>query len=230
MRSGLGDRPARRVLRADLDLLAEGDGAQARDAEVEHLRHAVLREEDVLGLDVAMNDAGGVRRGEDVEQAVGDRERVLRAAGGSPNAARARVGRLAFEELHHEEGRAVLGLVVVEDAHDARMVHRVRDVPLAREARADVGEHRQLRVEDLERDAASVAVGRRVDGAHPADAEQLVDAPLALDPRPHARLGHIADARVDLRHRRATNDSTQVAAGPCGPPRSTRTELGFSDA
>src|SRR5256885_6069831 len=41
------------------------------------------------------------------------------------------------------------GLVVVEHPDDARMAHRVRDVALAREATADVAEHRELRMEDL---------------------------------------------------------------------------------
>ena len=60
-----------------VELVAERDGAEARDAEVEDLRDVLPREEDVLRLDVAMHDAAGVRGREDVEQPVGDGQRVL---------------------------------------------------------------------------------------------------------------------------------------------------------
>jgi len=174
-------------------------GAEARDAEIQDLHAAVLREKDVLRLDVAVDDPARVRGGEDVEQAVGDLHRLLDGHAAA-EATRARVGGLALEELHDEERGAVLGLVVVEHAHDARMVHGVRDVPFAREAGADVAQHRELRVQHLERDAAPVAVGRRIHGAHAADAEEAIDLPLPADARPHASLGDVAHAGMDLRH------------------------------
>ena len=92
---------------------------------------------------------------------------------------------VAVEQLHHEERGAVLGDVVVHDAHRARVLHRVRGVALAEEARADVLARAQLRVEHLHGELGLVAVGRRVDGGHAADAEDAVEAVLAHDDGPH---------------------------------------------
>ena len=95
-----------------------------------------------------MDDARRVCGREHVEQAVREERHVLeRQPPAQP--AEPRVRGLAFEQLHDEERSAVLGLVVVEHAHDAGMVHRVRDVPLTREPRPDVTEHGELRVQDF---------------------------------------------------------------------------------
>ena len=79
--------------------------------------------------------------------------------------------RAPVEELHHEERGAVLGDVVVDDQHGAGVLHRVRGVPLAEEARPHVLADAELRVEHLHGELGLVPVRRLVDRGHPADAE-----------------------------------------------------------
>ena len=108
---------ARRALRA----LLVGVAAHLGDAEVEdlHERRVVvvrLREEDVVRLDVAVDDARRVRAAErlaalrqDVDGLV-QRDRARRGGRG--------LQALAVEELHRDVRRAVLERAVVEDLHD----------------------------------------------------------------------------------------------------------------
>jgi len=159
----------------------------ARDAEVEDLEHALLREEQVVGLEVAVDGPARVRRGHHVEQLPGDRHRLARRER-APRAGQAALQRLALEQLHHQERRAILGLVVVDDAHDTRVLDRVGRVALAHEARADVLVGPQLGAQHLEGDAVPVAVHGEVHGGHPAGAEHPLDAVLAQR-LPHATLG-----------------------------------------
>ena len=69
-----------------------------------------------VGLDVAVDDALVVRGREHVEELVGDAQHL--AAAEAPVAPRFQrsLERLALEQLHHQEGRAVRRDVVVEDA------------------------------------------------------------------------------------------------------------------
>ena len=90
---------------------------------------------------------------------------------------------LPFEQLHHEERRAVVGDVVVEDADRAVVLDGVRRVALAQEARPDLLVVAELRVQHLHRDALAVAVGGGVHGGHPADAEERFEGPLVLQKR-----------------------------------------------
>ena len=85
------------------------------------LSDAVAREEEVLRLDVAVDDALGVRGGEHVEELVGEAS-DLDASSRCPLALPARLERLALEQLHDEEDGAVLGDVVVEDATAPRVL------------------------------------------------------------------------------------------------------------
>ena len=76
---------------------------------------------------------------------MGGLERVghLHADGGGAGlgeragAADERRERLAVEELHHEEARAVLGDVIIEDAHRAAVLDGIGDVAFAQRLRAD---------------------------------------------------------------------------------------------
>ena len=78
---------------------------ELREAEVEDLDAAVLRDEDVLGLQVPVDDALLVRRGE----AEGDLRRVVeRAALGQPAARERGAQRLALEQLLDDVGGAVV--------------------------------------------------------------------------------------------------------------------------
>ena len=86
------------------------------------------------------------------------------------------------------ERRAVIALVVVEDAHDPGVIDRVRGVAFAHEARARVGIRGDFRMQDLQRDAMAVAVHREVHGRHSANAEDALDLVLVVQRRADATL------------------------------------------
>ena len=124
VRRGAHDRAGRRVRVTELGI------AQARETEVEHLDLPIFQREQVGRLDVAVDDALAVRGAEDVERLIGHREHVGRAQR-TARADEPTLQRLALEQLHHEEHRSVVGLVVVEHADRAGVIDFVRDVPLA---------------------------------------------------------------------------------------------------
>ena len=159
--------------------------AHARDSEVEHLERPVPKDEQVGRLDVAMHDALRVRGCEDVEQLLGDgedgRERQL-----SSELLLQCVDANAVEQLHDEEGRAVLRHVIVEHRDRAGMVDLVADVPFTQEALAKVFLEGQLRVKHLHREAFQVAMRRGVDHRHSAVPEQAIEAVLPAQDAPDA--------------------------------------------
>ena len=147
-----------------------GPVSKARDAEVEDPELAVVGQEEVGRLDVAMDDAFGVRGGEDRQQGVGDGHRQLQGdvlAAPLPHL----IYRRPLEELHHHERRAILGDVVVEDPHAPGVSHRVREVTLPDEPGPDVLVTGELGVEHLDREAGLVSVRGRVHHRHPAHAQ-----------------------------------------------------------
>jgi hypothetical protein len=122
-----------------------------------------------------------VGRGEHVEDLVHEAGNLGRLQP-PPLALPAGVQRLALEQVHDEEHRAVLGDVVVEDADGAGVLDAVRGVALAQEALLDALVARELAVQDLHGDPVGVAqVGRCVDGSHAAGAEHTVEAVLGLE-------------------------------------------------
>ena len=106
---------------------------QLRQAEVEDLDPAVPRDEEVLGLQVPVDDPLLVRGG----QAVRDLQRVVdRLARRDASAGERRAQRLAFEQLLHDVGRALVGPDVV-DGRDVGVVQDAgRPAPPARTAAA----------------------------------------------------------------------------------------------
>ena len=133
-----------------------------------------------------MNDALGMRRGEHVEELVGDLEDLaqLKRIRGRLRVA---LERVAVEQLHHEVRRPVLGVRVVEDTDHAWVLDLVREVALPQEARHQPRIGDELRVEHLQCRALAVAMGRPVDRCHAADPEQRIDPPLLVQQRSHAR-------------------------------------------
>ncbi len=96
-----------------------GRAGVARQAEVEQL-HAVARQEDVGGLQVAVNQAALVDR----PQRLDDHQRDATGLVKGQRTTREAIGqRLAVEQLHHEEVHAVLMPDVVDGA-DVRVVQR----------------------------------------------------------------------------------------------------------
>jgi hypothetical protein len=124
-----------------------------RDPEVEDLRAAVVRQEDVLGLDVAVDDAPGVRGGEPVGDLTGDLRGALGRQGAGPQPVRED---FPFEELRHGVGHAPVVPRVV-DREDVRVVQGGDRPRLAFEAREALRVVRRGLGEDLQRDLAAEA-------------------------------------------------------------------------
>ena len=128
-------------------------GERARETEVGDAHDAVLVEEEVRGLDVAVQDPACVRvleRGRDVAADAGGlrngKVRVL---------VEDRAKAAAFEQLEHHERHVVLAPVV--DGDDVRMVQRRRDLSFGAEAAQERGVLGERGVQDLDRDATAEA-------------------------------------------------------------------------
>ena len=105
---------------------------QLAHSKVEDLRRCVVAEEDVAGLEIAMNDALLVRRRERATDADEHRDRE---AWSDDVLTRELVGEGApIQALHDDVHRAVGHLVEVVDARDVRMVDVDLDVGLATQA------------------------------------------------------------------------------------------------
>ena len=106
----------------------------ARDAEVGD-DHALAGDHDVLGLEIPVNDADDMRRGETAGDLRGDAERLREVDGARP-----RVGpeRGSLDELHREE--ACAPLITVEPE-----VERARHVPVGDPPRASFTSRRKRR-------------------------------------------------------------------------------------
>ena len=150
--------------------------AELRDAEVEQLRERatvfVAREEDVLGLEVAVGDALGVRRVERAGDRAQDRQRVGqrdRATG------QQLVERLAVEKLHHVVLAAVRELAEREDVDDVAVADLVDRASLGHESRNDRGVRGEPAREHLDRDAlADQRLHRPVHRAEATPADRLL--------------------------------------------------------
>ena len=110
---------------------------EPRDAEVEDLDLPVDRDEDVLGLHVAVDDRRVVSDRQHVEQLVDREEHLVRREPAAVGAG-ALSQRRAVEQLHHEEHAPVVVDVVVENPDGVRVRDLVGDVALAPEAGRDV--------------------------------------------------------------------------------------------
>ena len=180
---------------------------EARQAEVhdERAKPAALRfdHHDVLGLEIAVHDARGVRGRQPVGELDEQRQRVARRIW--PVRAQVLRQRHAREILHGEERewaqRFVPGVAAeIEDAANVRVGHaaRGRDLLLEPPERARVAG--QLRVQGLERDnRAEQGVVDLVHLAHRADAEQTAHVVTVRDQHPrrqHRRAHAIGEARA----------------------------------
>jgi len=173
-----------------------GGHGSARDAEVEQLDgvEPVADEEQVRGLQVAVDDAAGVRGCERVGDAARDRERLGDAEG--PVIAEALRQVPAVQPLHRQVARAVGHHAVVEVPHDALVVDRRQDDRLP-------GEALDVRVggrDELDGDRrARRAVTRAIDVPHPACARERDELEPAGDGRPDEIL-RAARPRRESRH------------------------------
>ena len=123
-------------------------------------------DDDVVGLEVAVDDAlavrgrEGARDGQERLHGDGRGEALLAAEDGAE--------RLAVEQLHDDEGVALIGLAEVEDAHD-RGVHQAGGgARLGEQAVAGAG-GRAIAADELDGDVdVERDVVRLPDGAHAA--------------------------------------------------------------
>ncbi len=139
-----------------------------RQTEVEQLGRSAVRDEDVAGFQIAVNDPVRMRG---VER-VGDRCRQLQKLGQRQRAAREAVAQaFALQKLHHEKRHAAFATHFVNRA-DVRMVERRRRARLPVESLHRAFIRQECRREELERHlAAQSRVLRAVDNAHAAGAD-----------------------------------------------------------
>ncbi len=138
------------------------------------------REEDVLGLEVAVDDARGVGGGERAADLRGDAQRARHVERALALDHHAELN--ALEVLHDEVHGAVGRGAGVGDVDDVRVADLGGGARLAPEPLDQVGHPAVARVQHLDRDPlADLDVLGEVDLAHPALADQLVDAVAPID-------------------------------------------------
>ena len=148
---------------------------QFGDPEIEDLGVAAARNHDVVGLQVAMDDATAVRARQPLRYLRQNR-RDLVAATAYPLPER-----FAVDELHRQKRNAVRRSRI-ENGHDGRMVERGRRASLPHEALHPIGRAGPGRGQDLERHpAAEDHVTSGVDLSHAAGADQFLDGETADD-------------------------------------------------
>jgi hypothetical protein len=148
------------------------------EAEVEDLGEQpplfILGEEDVLGLEIAVDDGGAVGLGQAAADLGGDGHRGLAVE--EADLGHPLVERVAGEQLEHQEGRPVFEAAGVVDVADVGAVDGGGGAGLAEEALDDDGRGRQLVGEDLDGHAlADVDVLGLVHGRHAATADLAGD-------------------------------------------------------
>ena len=165
--------------------LGRGGLEQLGEAEIEDLGVAVGGDHDVLGLDVAVDDARLVGLLQPAPDLGGDLERAEEVELAALDEG---LHRLARDELHRDV-EALGPLAHVVHLGDRRVVHRRRRVRLLQEPPLALLVARELGGQDLEgHQAAQVRVAGLVDDAHAALPEQLLDL-VVLDGLADHRLG-----------------------------------------
>ena len=149
-----------------------------RDAEVHDPGRALLGQENVGRLDVAMDDPCLVRVTEAVQHLGDDRDLLPERQRRSLPQPGQEV--LALEQLHHDVGRAVGVIPQVEDGHDAGVTEAGDRPSFPLEPLFLLRVPRRLREHDLEGDLAlENGVESPVDGPHAPPSERLDDLVLA---------------------------------------------------
>jgi len=148
-------------------------GLPRKEPVVHHLRHAVLQDHDVRGLQVAMDDAFEVR----VVEGLRDLHHDARRRAGSQRAGVLEMSLqgLAGDQLHGEV-RHALHLATLEDADDVGMVEGAADLRLPLEALQELRLVQERRQRALERADLAPALGL-VDRGH-APAAQRCEQPV----------------------------------------------------
>lgn len=152
------------------------------ETEVQDLGLTVRRHHDVVGLDVAVDDALGVRLGQSLRYLGGDLDRTLQI---ECLLLDQRAQRATLDELHRDEDRPVLFVDIV-DLRDGGVRGRRGRTRLAQETRPRIRTSHQLGLQHFERDGSvETRVPRSIDGTHAAFTQLVTDL-VVLD----GRAGH----------------------------------------
>ena len=174
LRRHVGRRAEGRVLRRQLQRIDERRQAEVEDA------HAVLGQDHVARLDVAVDDALRVRLGEPVGDLRRDLERLVDR---HRPALEPLLQRRPLVERHHDEQLPVVGGLDVVDRADVGMLGGRGRLRLAHEALLGGLVVAPLLRQELQRDeAAELGVARLVDHAHRAAANAGEDLVLGDGP------------------------------------------------
>jgi hypothetical protein len=194
-------------------------GRQLGDPEVEHLRalpaehRRIAHDEDVLGLEVAVDHARGVRRPERRADHPRQPQRLDHAE--PAGLAQPAVHRVALEQLHHDERAAVAVIAEVEDLHDPRIADRGDRAGLVEEPVHDLGPRAVHRQQHLDRGAPpEQRVLPEVHHAHPALPDLLDDLVAPYDLADHAvpLLTYQTSVTCHKRNRRLLRVTADAAA------------------
>ena len=161
----------------------------------------IVGDEDVLGLDVAMDHAGAVGGGERRDDRLEQRQRLGRRHRGL-GADHVAQG-VAGDQLHHQvEGAAldVRVLALVEDVDDVGVREPGRGPGLALEAVGELRVVAEAAVHGLDRaHAVEADVDGLVDGGHPAARDPATDPVATVEEVPGQGVGERGAARVGAR-------------------------------
>jgi len=146
MLEGADDHPLLRERLLHGGAVGDLDARTAGQAEVEQLRTRA-REDDVAGLEVAVDDARAMRAVERVGDLRAVAEDVAQRQRAAPESVRER---LSFEELEDEIGLPCLRLADVVQAADVRMLELGDGLRLALEAQTELRVVRELGGEHLD--------------------------------------------------------------------------------
>jgi hypothetical protein len=188
---GRADRTPRAGRGRCIDCLEETSNTEIQDAYL-----AFACDEQIFGFYVAMNYSVRMSGREDVKHVARDSKDLSgqQLAAGSCSS---RPDSLANEKGHHEEGAAFFGYIVVDDGDDPRMFDLVCEQCLSPEAPFTIGIRGQSLVQDFDRHGMSVAVHARVNGGHPADADQTDESVAPAQCHPDALERPVHDRFVD---------------------------------
>ena len=151
---------------------------EAEVADVRPLAVGPVRDEDVPGLHVAMDEPGRVRRVERLARLAHQRDG---APGLEPSLASQELAQIDAVDVLHREVEHAAVLARGDRPHDVRVVERRRQARLAQEALPEPLVVGELGREQLQRDPPPVRVLREVDGPHRPARKQLPDAEPADD-------------------------------------------------
>jgi hypothetical protein len=143
----------------------------------------LLQDEEVVRLQIAMKDSGGVGRAEALQHLQYQRREIPR--GHARETLEPPRKRFPVEELEHHVLRAVLECAEIQHLEDVIVADTTCGLRFPLKARDHSSVRRVCRMHDLDRDAALNAnVLAFVDRAHPARADEALDAVLAIKDLP----------------------------------------------